>query len=221
MLYIIATPIGNLGDITVRALETLEKVEYLLCEDTRNTGLMLVNLNIANKPKLISFYDEVEEQKIPEVLKLLDENREVGLVTDAGTPIVSDPGYKLVKKCQKLGYKITSIPGPSAVINALVLSGLPSGRFSFLGFLPKKAGDRKKVLEKYKEFDGSKIVYESPFRVVKLIEEIKNIYGDDTEVSICREMTKKFEEIIVGKVDDVFEKISNKNIKGEVVVIFG
>jgi len=221
MLYIIATPIGNLKDITLRALETLENIEYLLCEDTRNTGLMLANLNIKNKPKLISFYDEVEEQKIPEVLKLLDENREVGLVTDAGTPIVSDPGYKLVRKCQKLGYKITSIPGPSAAINALVLSGLPSGRFSFLGFLPKKAGDRKKVLEKYKEFDGSKIVYESPFRVIKLIEEIKTIYGDEIEVSICREMTKKFEEIMVGKATDIFEKIKNKNIKGEVVVIFG
>jgi 16S rRNA (cytidine1402-2'-O)-methyltransferase len=221
MLYIIATPIGNLGDITVRALETLEKVEYLLCEDTRNTGLLLSNLRVKNKPKLVSFYDEVEEQKIPEVTKLLDENREVGLVTDAGTPIISDPGYKLVKKCQKLGYKITSIPGPSAVINALVLSGLPSGRFSFLGFLPKKAGDRKKVLEKYKEFDGAKIVYESPFRVIKLIEEIKTIYGDEIEISICREMTKKFEEIMVGKVADIFEKIKNKNIKGEVVVIFG
>ncbi len=220
MLYIIATPIGNLKDITLRALETLENVEYLLCEDTRNTGLMLANLAIKNKPKLISFYDEVEEQKIPEVMKLLDDGKGVGLVTDAGTPIVSDPGYKLVKKCQKLGYKITSIPGPSAVINALVLSGIASGRFSFLGFLPKKSGERKKVLEKYKVFDGAKIVYESPFRLVKLIEEIKVIYGDDTEVSVCREMTKKFEEIMTGKASEIFDKIKLKNIKGEIVVIF-
>lgn len=220
MLYIIATPIGNLGDITIRALETLEKVEYLLCEDTRNTGLLLTNLGIENKPRLISFYDEVEEQKIPEVMKLLDEGKDVGLVTDAGTPIVSDPGYKLVKKCQKLGYKVTSIPGPSAVINALVLSGIASGRFCFLGFLPKKPGERKKVLEKYQMFDGAKVVYESPFRLVKLMEEIKTIYGEDTEVSICREMTKKFEEIISGKISDIFEKISSKNIKGEMVVIF-
>lgn len=220
MLYIIATPIGNLKDITLRALETLENVEYLLCEDTRNTGLMLANLAIKNKPKLISFYDEVEEQKIPEVMKLLDDGKGVGLVTDAGTPIVSDPGYKLVKKCQKLGYKITSIPGPSAVINALVLSGIASGRFSFLGFLPKKSGERKKVLEKYKVFDGAKIVYESPFRLVKLIEELKVIYGDDTEVSVCREMTKKFEEIMTGKASEIFDKIKLKNIKGEIVVIF-
>ena len=220
MLYIIATPIGNLGDITVRALETLEKVEYLLCEDTRNTGLLLANLGIKNKPKLISFYDEVEEQKIPEIINLLEQNKEIGLVTDAGTPIVSDPGYKLVKKCQKLGYKITSIPGPSAVINALVLSGIPSGRFSFLGFLPKKPGERKKILEKYQIFDGAKIIYESPFRLIKLIEEIRTVYGEDTEVSVCREMTKKFEEIINGKISDVFEKINSKNIKGEIVVIF-
>ncbi len=220
MLYIIATPIGNLKDITLRALEALENVEYLLCEDTRNTGLMLANLAIKNKPKLISFYDEVEEQKIPEVIKLLDEGRGVGLVTDAGTPIVSDPGYKLVKKCQKLGYKITSIPGPSAVINALVLSGIASGRFSFLGFLPKKSGERKKVLGKYKVFDGAKIVYESPFRLVKLIEELRTIYGDDTEVSICREMTKKFEEVMTGKASEIFDKIKSKNIKGEIVVIF-
>lgn len=220
MLYIIATPIGNLKDITLRALETLENVEYLLCEDTRNTGLMLVNLAIKNKPKLISFYDEVEEQKIPEVMKLLAEGKDVGLVTDAGTPMVSDPGYKLVNKCQKLGYKITSIPGPSAVINALVLSGMASGRFSFLGFLPKKTGERKKILEKYKEFEGSKVVYESPFRLVKLIEEIKVIYGADIEVSVCREMTKKFEEVMRGKASEIFDKIKYKNIKGEIVVIF-
>jgi 16S rRNA (cytidine1402-2'-O)-methyltransferase len=220
MLYIIATPIGNLGDITLRALETLEKVEFLLCEDTRNTGLLLANLGIKNKPRLISFYDEVEEQKIPEVMKLLDEGKEVGLVTDAGTPIISDPGYKLVKKCQKQGYKMTSIPGVSAVINALVLSGLPSGRFSFLGFLPKKPGDRKKVLEKYKSFDGTKIIYESPFRLIRLLEEIKSVNGEETEVSVCREMTKKFEEIISGQISEVSKKVAAKNIKGEIVVIF-
>ncbi|MFA6361700.1 MAG: 16S rRNA (cytidine(1402)-2'-O)-methyltransferase [Candidatus Shapirobacteria bacterium] len=220
MLYIVATPIGNLGDITLRALEILEKVKFLLCEDTRNTGLLLVNLGIKNKPKLISFYDEVEEQKIPEVIKLLQDGSEMALVTDAGTPIISDPGFKLVKKCRLLGIDITSIPGPSALINGLVLSGIPSGRFSFLGFLPKKTGDRKKVLEKYKDFDGSKIIYESPFRLVKLVEEINNIYGPKTEISICREMTKKFEEIISGNVLEVFKKIADKNIKGEIVVIF-
>ncbi|NCU31781.1 MAG: 16S rRNA (cytidine(1402)-2'-O)-methyltransferase [Candidatus Moranbacteria bacterium] len=211
MLYIIATPIGNLGDITLRVLETLEKVEYLLCEDTRNTGLLLVNLGIKNKPKLISFYDEVEDQKIPEIINLLKENKEVGLVTDAGTPIISDPGWKLIKKCRTFGIKYTSLPGACAAINAAVLSGLPVGRFCFLGFLSKKSGERKKVLEKYKNIDGAKIVYESPFRLVKLVEEIKEVYGDEVEISVCREMTKKFEEIT----DD-----APKSLKGEFVVIF-
>lgn len=220
MLYIIATPIGNLKDITLRALETLEKMDYLLCEDTRNTGLLLSNLGIKNKPKLVSFYDEVEDQKIPEVINLLEQNKEVGLVTDAGTPIISDPGWKLIKKCHKLGINYTSLPGACAGINGAVLSGLPVGRFCFLGFLPKKDGERKKILEKYKEIDGSKIVYESPFRIVKLVEEIKVVYGDETNVSVCREMTKKFEEIINGTANEVLEKISSKNLKGEFVVIF-
>lgn len=220
MLYIISTPIGNLGDITVRAKEVLEKVEYLLCEDTRNTGLMLLNLGIKNKPKLISFYDEVEEQKIPEVVELLKANKEIGLVTDAGTPVISDPGYKLVEKCQKLGYEYTSIPGPSAVVNALVLSGLSAGRFMFLGFLPKKSGERKKILEKYKNFEGAKIIYESPFRVIRLVEEIKTVVGDEVKVVVCREMTKKFEEIISGNTAQVLEKLKTKKFKGEAVVIF-
>jgi 16S rRNA (cytidine1402-2'-O)-methyltransferase len=220
MLYIISTPIGNLSDISNRAKETLEKIEYLLCEDTRNAGILLINLRIKNKPKLISFYDEVEDQKIPEVMRLLGEEKNIGLVTDAGTPVISDPGYKLIKKCHKIGYKVTSIPGACAAINALVLSGLSSGRFCFLGFLSKKTGERKKILKKYQEFEGSKIVYESPFRLVKLIEDIKEVYGANTEVSICREMTKKFEEIITGTVDIVLEKLNNKNIKGEIVVIF-
>ena len=211
MLYIVATPIGNLGDITLRALEILEKVEYLLCEDTRKTGLMLANLKIKNKPKLISFYDEVEEQKTPEVIKLLQDNREVALVTDAGTPIISDPGWRLIKKCRSLGISYTSLPGACAAINGLVLSGLPSGRFMFLGFLPKKDGERLKILERYKEFDGAKIVYESPFRIKKLEEQIKKVYGDEVQIAITREMTKKFEEVLT---------TVEKELKGEMTVIF-
>jgi 16S rRNA (cytidine1402-2'-O)-methyltransferase len=211
MLYIVATPIGNLGDITLRALEILEKVDYLLCEDTRNTGMFLVNLGIKNKPKLISFYDEVEEQKIPEVIGLLHDGNEIALVTDAGTPIISDPGWKLIKKCRKLNISYTSIPGPCAAINALVLSGIPAGRFMFLGFLPKKEGERLKILKKYKEFDGAKIVYESPFRLEKLEKQIKKVYGDKVQIAITREMTKKFEEILI---------TVEKKPKGEITVIF-
>jgi len=127
-------------------MDVLEEVDVLLCEDTRKTGLLLAGLGIANKPKLISFYDEVERQKIPQVVEMLKEGLEVGLVTDAGTPLISDPGWLLVKKCQELGLPYTALPGASAVINALVLSGLPSARFCFLGFLPKKEGDIKKII---------------------------------------------------------------------------
>ena len=195
MLYVISTPIGNIDDITKRAIDVLKKIEILLCEDTRNTINLLNLLQIKDKPELISFFDENEEQKIPQIIKWLQEGKEIGLVSDAGTPIISDPGWKLIKKCQNLAIKYTAIPGPCAAVNALVLSGLPSGRFSFLGFLPKKDGERKKILEKYKNIDGVKIVYESPFRIKKLIEEIKVVYGENAEIKICREMTKKFEEI--------------------------
>jgi len=211
MLYIISTPIGNLKDITLRAIETLELIDVLLCEDTRKTGVLLKELKIANTPKLFSFYDEVERQKIPQIIEMLKEGLEVGLVTDAGTPLLSDPGWLLVKKCQELGLKYTAIPGANAAINALVLAALAMGRFSYLGFLPKKDGERKKILEKYKEVEGAKVVYESPLRTEKLVKELKEVYGDGVEIRIIREMTKKFEEV---------KNDWDGDIRGEVVVVF-
>jgi len=211
MLYIVATPIGNMKDITLRAIDTFESIDILLCEDTRRTGLLLKELKIINKPKLFSFYDEVERQKIPQIVEMLKKGLDVGLVTDAGTPLLSDPGWLLVKKCQELGLKYTSIPGPCALINALLLAGLPMGRFSYLGFLPKKDGERKKILEKYKEVEGAKVVYESPLRTEKLVGEIKEIYGEKVEIRIIREMTKKFEEI---------KSDWDGELRGEVVIVF-
>ena len=211
MLYIISTPIGNLRDIALRAIDILTYVDILLCEDTRKSGLLLKELGIKNKPELVSFYDEVEAQKIPEIIKWLESGKKVGLVSDAGTPLLSDPGWLLLKRCQEKGIPYTAVPGASAVINGLVLSGLPMGRFSYLGFLPKKSGDRRKILEQYKNIEGSKVVYESPLRVEKLIEEIKDIYGEKTEIRIIREMTKKFEEV---------KKDWDGDTRGEVVVVF-
>lgn len=211
MLYIIATPIGNLKDITLRALETLNKLDVLLCEDTRKTGFLLSELKIENKPKLVSFYDEVEAQKIPEVIKMLKDNLEVGLVTDAGTPLLSDPGWLLVKKCRELGINYTALPGACAAINAAVLSGLPIQRFTFLGFMPKKDGDIKKILLKYKDVEGAKILYESPLRTDKTFNLIKEVCGENVDIKIVREMTKKFEEVLDAPI---------KDIKGEVVIIF-
>ncbi len=211
MLYIISTPIGNVRDITLRAIDMFESIDVLLCEDTRKTGLLLKELKIANKPKLFSFYDEVERQKIPQIIEMLKEGLEVGLVTDAGTPLLSDPGWLLIKRCQELGLKYTAIPGASATINALVLSGLPMGRFIYIGFLPKRDGERKKILHLYKNIDGAKVIYESPLRTEKLISEIKEIYGDKVQIRIIREMTKKFEEI---------KDNWDGDIRGEVVVVF-
>jgi len=211
MLYIIATPIGNMKDITLRAIDILESIDVLLCEDTRKTGILLKELKIANKPKLFSFYDEVESQKIPQIMEMLKEGLDIALVTDAGTPLLSDPGWLLVKKCQELGLKYTALPGACAAINALVLAGLPMGRFSYLGFLPKRDGERKKILEKYKGVEGAKVVYESPLRTEKLVNEIKEIYGEKVEIRIIREMTKKFEEV---------KNDWDGDIRGEVVVVF-
>jgi len=211
MLYIISTPIGNLKDITLRSIDILKSIDILLCEDTRKSGILLKELGITNKPELVSFYDEVETQKVPYVIKNLKAGKEIGLISDAGTPLLSDPGWNLVKKCQEMGLVYTALPGPSAVINALVLSGLPMGRFTYLGFLSKKTGERKNILKEYRNIEGSKVVYESPLRVEKLIKEIKEIYGEKTEIRILREMTKKFEEI---KKDWDGEK------RGEVVVVF-
>jgi 16S rRNA (cytidine1402-2'-O)-methyltransferase len=211
MLYIIATPIGNMKDITLRAIDMFEDIDVLLCEDTRKTGILLKELKIVNSPKMISFYDEVERQKIPQIIDMLREGLEVALVSDAGTPLLSDPGWLLVRKCQDLGLKYTALPGPSATINALVLAGLPMGRFSYLGFLPKKDGERKRILEKYKDVEGAKVVYESPLRTEKLVREIKEIYGEKVEIRIVREMTKKFEEV---------KNDWDGDIRGEVVVVF-
>ncbi|MCX6726812.1 MAG: 16S rRNA (cytidine(1402)-2'-O)-methyltransferase [Candidatus Shapirobacteria bacterium] len=212
MLYIISTPIGNMKDITLRAIDTFELIDILLCEDTRKTGLLLSELKIANKPKLVSFYDEVEQQKVPQVIDWLKEGLEVGLVTDAGTPLLSDPGWLLVKRCYELGIKYTAIPGACAAINAAVLSGLPIQRFCFLGFLPKKEGDKRKLLEKYADFDGVKIVYEAGNRTESSVKLIKEVNGEKTEIRIVREMTKKFEEVL--KPEELV------NDKGEAVMVF-
>lgn len=218
MLYIVSTPIGNLGDVSLRAIEVLKKCDVILAEDSRQTRKLLDFLDIRGK-KIEPYYEQVEEQKIPLVMNMLSDDMEVVLLTDAGTPLVSDPGFKLINRCRKKNCKLTAIPGPVAAINALVLSGFPMNKFVFLGFLPKKNGKRIKILESNK-FSGAKVVYESPNRLMELLKNVKMVYGEDSRICVCREMTKKFEEVKIGLVGELIDYFSENKIRGEITVVF-
>jgi len=217
-LYVVGTPIGNLKDITFRAIEVLQSVNFIACEDTRRTSILLNHYKIEGK-KLLSYYEPKESVQVPKIIKLL-EKEDVALVTDAGTPSISDPGYKLIRACIEKGIPVEVIPGPSAVITALVGSGLPTDRFTFVGFLPKKGLNN--FLEELKAYKDSTIIaFESPNRVLKSLEAIKETYGDNTTVCIARELTKLHEEYIRGRVVEVLEELSKRGeIKGEIVILW-
>ncbi|MFN3471466.1 MAG: 16S rRNA (cytidine(1402)-2'-O)-methyltransferase [Aquificaceae bacterium] len=217
-LYVVATPIGNLKDITLRALEVLKEVNFIACEDTRRTLILLNHYNIKDK-KLISYYEPKESVQVPKVLKLL-EKEDVALVSDAGMPSISDPGYRLIKACIEKGIPVEVIPGPSAVLTALVGSGLPTDRFAFLGFLPRKG--LEKFFEEVKTYtDTTLIAFESPNRLFKSLQDMEKVYGGDVQVCVARELTKVHEEYIRGKLKDVLENLQKRpEIKGEVVLLW-
>ena len=215
-LYLVSTPIGNRHDITLRALEFFNQLDYLLCEDTRKTKQLLEFYEIKKMPTLISFYESVEEQKIPQVISWLKAGKSVGLVTNAGTPLISDPGFKLVRECVKENIQVVPIPGASALLAALVVSGLPTDKFTFLGFLPKKVGKKEKLL---KEAKYTVIAYESPYRIIKTLELLQKLMPEK-QVVICRELTKKFEEVVRGRPEELLEKMRDRKIKGEIVLMF-
>ncbi|WP_333784271.1 16S rRNA (cytidine(1402)-2'-O)-methyltransferase [Thermocrinis sp.] len=217
-LYVVGTPIGNLKDITLRALEVLQSVNFIACEDTRRTSILLNHYKIEGK-KLLSYYEPKESVQVPKIVKLL-EKEDVALVTDAGTPSISDPGYKLIRACIEKGIPVEVIPGPSAVIAALVGSGLPTDRFTFVGFLPKKG--LTNFLEELKAYKESTIIaFESPNRLIKTLENIKEVYGDNTTVCVARELTKVHEEYIRGRVVEVLDELNRRGeIKGELVILW-
>jgi 16S rRNA (cytidine1402-2'-O)-methyltransferase len=220
-LYIVSTPIGNLGDITIRAIDTLKMIDIILAEDTRVSSRLLNHLGITSK-KFIPFHDHNESEKISYIKSLLDEGNNIALISDAGTPIISDPGYKLIHQLKQENYSVIPIPGVSACITALSASGLPSDKFQFLGFLPHKSTGRIKALEAIKDYDGSTIIYESVHRIEDLILDATNVFSPDMIISIGRELTKKFEEIITDTLANIqasFKQNPDK-IKGEYVVIF-
>lgn len=215
-LYIVATPIGNLSDITLRALEVLKSVALIISEDTRETDKVLKKYEIL-KPQL-SYRDQNHNVMFPKIINLLDLEKSVALISDSGTPLISDPGFKLVRELIKRGYNVESIPGPSAVISALVTSGFPTDKFTFVGFLPKSKNERTKIIKGYGSQDATLVIYESPFRILKLLQEIKDTLGD-REVCLANEMTKIHEKFIRGKVDTLLKEVAAKQLKGEFVVL--
>jgi 16S rRNA (cytidine1402-2'-O)-methyltransferase len=217
-LYVVSTPIGNLEDITLRALRILKEVSIIAAEDTRHTQKLLSHFDIHTT--LTSYHDFNKEEKTPVLLSKMAEGASIAIVADAGTPTLSDPGFYLIREAIRAGLPVSPIPGPAAAIAALAVSGLPPDRFVFEGFLPKKKGARARRLEQLKPDPRTLIFYESPFRIVGLLEEIKTILGD-RPVVVAREMTKMFEEFIRGTVTKVLEKIGKKTVKGEITLVVG
>lgn len=214
ILYVVATPIGNLKDITLRAIEVLNSVDAILCEDTRRTLKLLNHYNI--KKKLISYYKGKEYEKIPLIEKMLKEGKNIALVSDSGTPCIQDPGYLLVKNLREKGYKISPVPGPSALTSALSVSGIKPDEFFFIGFLPKRTSKRKKVLEFARRTGKTCIFFISPYEKERVLSEILDVFGNK-KVYIGRELTKVHEEHFYGNLKEAVEWIYEK--KGEFVLI--
>ncbi|MFZ3081032.1 MAG: 16S rRNA (cytidine(1402)-2'-O)-methyltransferase [Bellilinea sp.] len=216
MLYLVSTPIGNLGDISQRALDTLRSVDYVISEDTRKTGILLKHFNI-KKPQ-ISFREDNEERALPKILALLDESKSVALVTDAGTPGVSDPGFLLVRSVLQAGLPLTAVPGPTALIPALILSGLPVHSFTFRGFPPRKSGARRRFLQVDAASPHTLIFYESPHRLIAFMDDALAVYGD-RRAAVANDLTKMFETFYRGRLGELVERFKTEQIRGEYVVV--
>jgi 16S rRNA (cytidine1402-2'-O)-methyltransferase len=217
VLYLVATPIGNLKDITFRAIEALQSADYILCEDTRHSLILLKHYNI-QKP-LVSFHKFNEAAKEDAIMHDLAEGKTICLISDAGTPGISDPGSRLVKRCITEGIKLSVIPGPCAAITALCISGLDTDHFQFYGFLPKQSGALKKALEEILKYPFTTICYESPERIRKVLETILSLDAD-RQLVVGRELTKKFEEVLRGKAEELLHLYAEKKFKGEIVLLF-
>lgn len=216
VLYLVSTPIGNLEDITLRALRVLKEVDLVAAEDTRHTGILLKHYNLFKR--LISYHDFNKKRKAPLLIKHLKTGKSVAVVSDAGTPGISDPGYYLVQLAIQEGIRVVPVPGASAFLSALVASGLPTDRFVFEGFLPAKPGKRRKKLEKLREEERTLILYESPHRFAKTLDDISEIFGQRMLV-VARELTKKFEEILRGTPEEIRKSLGGRKIRGELVIL--
>lgn len=215
-LYLVPTPIGNLEDITLRAINVLKSVDVVLAEDTRTSGNLLKHLGIS-KP-MQSYHIHNEHQTVQKIIARILKGESMALVSDAGTPAVSDPGFLLVRECLKNGVEVECLPGPTAFVPALVNSGLPSDRFTFEGFLPHKKGRQTRLTE-LKEEERTMIFYESPHRLLKSLEQFAEYFGGDRQASVSRELTKMFEETVRGTLTEIITYFTEKTIKGEIVII--
>ncbi len=216
MLYIVSTPIGNLDDITLRAIDVLRNVDIIAAEDTRRSRILLDRHRI--KKRLISYNDYNKAKRIPVLIGLLKQKMDIALVSDAGTPGLSDPGYALIREAIKNNIDISPIPGPNAAVSALVCSGLPTDRFSFYGFLPKKGKKKIDFLSMLKKEDRTAVVYESPHRIKKTLELMKEMIPDKS-ICLARELTKRYEEFIRGSPAEIIDRLGNRTLRGEIVLV--
>ncbi|MEI6756819.1 MAG: 16S rRNA (cytidine(1402)-2'-O)-methyltransferase [Chlorobium sp.] len=215
-LYVVATPLGNLEDITLRAIKTLQQCGAIACEDTRRASILLRHLEITGK-RLISYHNYNEPKAIGQIIALLEEGTDVSLITDAGTPVISDPGYAMLHALYERGLKVIPIPGPCAMTAALSACPLPVNNFFFAGFLPHKKG-RKSRLEYLVALNATFVIYESPYRIMKLLDELGNIMPD-AELFVGREMTKIYEEYLTGTIEEIRMQLADGKTRGEFVVI--
>jgi 16S rRNA (cytidine1402-2'-O)-methyltransferase len=223
-LYLVATPIGNLEDITLRALRTLKEVDLIACEDTRHTQKLLAHYAI--EKRLVSYHEHNENTRSPELIEKLKEGAQIALVTDAGTPVISDPGYRLARLCVEHGIRVTPIPGPSAIVTALAASGLPGEPFLFAGFLPARAGERRRKLTElatltvHSDQPITLILYEAPHRLAATLNDAAQIFGARSAV-IARELTKLHEEFVRGTLPELAAQFREKPVRGEITLLIG
>lgn len=216
MLTIVPTPIGNLRDITLRALDTLKEADFIVCEDTRQTQKLLTHYEI--KKPLLSFHEHSPKSTVDKIISYIKEGKSIALVSDSGTPLISDPGFPVVREALRQGLQVQALPGASALTTALAAGGLAVNQFTFWGFLPQKSAARKKELQGLAEREDTLVFYESPFRLIKSLEDMKEVLGD-REAVVARELTKKFEEYQRGYLSELIQYFSAKKILGEIVIL--
>ena len=217
ILYLVGTPIGNLNDVSPRAINILENVSFVACEDTRQTKKIMNKFNISNN--LVSFNKENSLKKIPKLISYLKEGKSIAIVSDAGMPGICDPGENIVREVKSKGIEVICIPGACAAITALVSSGMPSSSFVFEGFLPKKKSEREKILLEISQNKKTTVIFESPHRLKKLLKELYEFCGGEREIEVSRELTKKFEEHIGSNINDAISFFEGQDVKGEITIV--